>query len=262
MSDDPPTERYPDGFPLPGGTPQNNGADPAATERFGLPEEPAPTERMTAPGAPATDPAPHVPLHPYGEAPTAALPPTTPPPTQPGSAAAERRPQRRFIIALSIIGGLLLVALIALIVLLMQPGDGSAPAPTDTQSTTPADPGATESPEPTATATEPAPTPTETMPPAPPENAIGAFIVDQATVDCSGVSSVPLSFAWIADGTKAWFGVGTTDASAQPVSEVPLEAEFPFDYQCGQPSGQQIYTLTVQTAAGAKEHATITIRES
>lgn len=268
--DDTPTERFAEGFGTTGDTPAGEQLPP--TVRMPASSAPAsdtpgaaepPTERMPTAGEPA-DPAPHVPLLDPTPEPTVAYAAPVPTAVTATGETAAPDSQRRFLIALSVIGGLLLIAVIALLLVLFLPRGDSEPAPADTPTPRATETAPVETPEPQPSETEPAPepTPTETVPPAPPSSAIGDFLVDTTSVDCSNAGSVPVTFVWVADGTRAWFGVGTRDASAQPYEMVPLEAEYPFEYQCGQASGEQIYTLTVQTVDGEKEHATITIRES
>ena len=187
-------------------------------------------------------------------------------PAEPVSAPADDEPDprtRTLITVLAIVGSVLLLIVIGLLLWIALRGSGEATPPVATDTETSASPTPTVSDTPSATpSATPSPTPTETLPPPPPEHAIGAFLADPTTVNCSGVSSVTVTFVWVASGTKAWFGVGTTDASLQPYEEVALEAEYPFEYQCGQATKQQIYTLTVLTDDGEKEHASVTIREN
>jgi hypothetical protein len=268
MSDDTPTQRYPDGFPPPGGRPPGESGQPdaaptgptqplvpAESGRESLPPEPAPpaaspladapTERFASPDAFAA-----------ASVPPAVVPPAgTPPPG--GRTSDDERRSRGLIIGLAIAGGVLLLALIALLIWL-----ATSQAPV-------AEP--TESPTPSASASEtptPTPTPTETEepppPPPPPADAIATFTASAEQVDCTaaGGTSVPLTFSWAATGNRLWFGVGTDDASANPYKEYPLNYtmdEVP--YQCGQPGQQQRYTITVERTDGTHESKTLIIRE-
>lgn len=271
MSDDTPTQRYPDGFPPPGGRPPGESGQPdaaptgptqplvpAESGRESLPPEPAPpaaspladapTERFASPDAFAA-----------ASVPPAVVPPAgTPPPG--GRTSDDERRSRGLIIGLAIAGGVLLLALIALLIWLATSQQGPAP----TESSTPT---ATASETPSASPT-PTPTPTETEepppPPPPPADAIATFTASAEQVDCTaaGGTSVPLTFSWAATGNRLWFGVGTDDASANPYKEYPLNYtmdEVP--YQCGQPGQQQRYTITVERTDGTHESKTLIIRE-
>jgi hypothetical protein len=179
-------------------------------------------------------------------------------------AATDRERSKRLIIVLSVIGGILLIAIIVLLVSLLARGGEPLPAPTDsptpTASSTPtATPTPSASPTPTPTATS-SPTSTPTPPP-PPSEGISSFDVDKDRVDCGGQSSVPVQFDWAANGVQLWFGVGTTNAKDAPQDSFPLVYSLDFDYSCGQPSGSQIYTITVQESNGTIESETIEIRE-
>ncbi len=63
-----------------------------------------------------------------------------------------------------------------------------------------------------------------------------------------------------ADAVKAWFGVHTTDAKAEPYEEVPTTSTYTFNYQCGNDS--EFYTVTLADAAGKLTHKTVTIKKS
>jgi len=80
-------------------------------------------------------------------------------------------------------------------------------------------------------------------------------------VDCGGSPSVPVTFSWAAVGETLWFGVGTDNAKDAPFSEFPLNYTFDFDYQCGQPTNQQKYTITVESSDGTVKSKTIIIKE-
>jgi len=266
MSDDTPTQRYPDGFPPPGGRPPGESGQPDAAPTgptqpleaaSSLPPEPvppvaspladAPTERFAAPGAGAA-----------ASVPPASVPPggTSPPVGRTGD---DERRSRGLIIGLAIAGGVLLLALIALLIWL---ATSQAPVAEPTESPTPSA-SATETPTPS-----PTPTPTETEepppPPPPPADAIASFTASAEQVDCTaaGGTSVPLTFSWAATGNRLWFGVGTDDASADPFKEYPLNYTMnDVSYQCGQPGLQQRYTITVERTDGSHESKTLIIRE-
>lgn len=173
---------------------------------------------------------------------------------------------KRTIIILASVGGALLLALIILLVLLLTRGGAPAPAPTGSPTPTPTASSASPTPTPTASSATPTPTPTPTQtvapPPPPPPSPISSFSASTTDVHsaCDGQSSVPVTFSWSATGDTLWFGVGTTNAKDEPYDTFPLNYTMDFDYQCGQESGKQIYTITVQDG-GDVESETITIRE-
>jgi hypothetical protein len=175
------------------------------------------------------------------------------PPTEDDDA----RKRRRNLIILASIGGALLLALIIVIILLLTRG-GAEPGPTPTPTTSSASP--TPTPTPTETPT-PTPTPTETVPPPlPPASLITSYTSSTTSVDCSGGGPVPVTFSWSATGDTLWFGVGTENAKDEPYDTFPLNYTMDFDYQCGQESGSQMYTITVQSG-GEIESKTIVISE-
>ena len=168
--------------------------------------------------------------------------------------------RKRLILILSIVGGVAILAVITTLALVFG-RPAAAPAPTATP--TPA----------TSTEGTPIPTPTPTTPPAPdddeseapsapPAASIVSFFAWDDEVDCSGDVAVPVSFQWEATGERLWFGVGTENAQQEPYDEFPLTHTLDIDYQCGQPSGSQIYTVTVQAADGTTASSTVTITEA
>lgn len=190
------------------------------------------------------------------------VPPNEPPAEDPAGAASADKSKRTLIILLTVGGALLLAVLILLIVLLTRPtGTPPAPSPTPTASSATPTPTPTPTETPTATPT-PTPTPTATAdpPPAPP-SPISVFTASDTSVDCTSVSSVTVQFSWAATGQTLWFGVGTDNAKAEPYSDFPLNYTLDFDYQCGQPSGQQKYTITVESSGGDLTSKTIIIKE-
>jgi hypothetical protein len=250
MSDDTPTQRYPEGFPPPGGRPGEPGSEQTPHEPSPLAD--APTERFDAAGTvpPAAGTVP-----PAGAAPAAG---TVPPAASDDDG---RRKQRGVIIGLAIAAGVLLLALIGVLIWLAV--SAGSPAVTPTGSPTPSDT-PSESPEPSPTPTE-----TETTPPPPPEpeNVISNFTASTEQVDCTGQGggSVPLVFSWATTGVTLWFGIGTDDANANPYSTFPLNYTTSdadgIAYQCGQPGQQQRYTITVKRSDGTFQSQTIIIRE-
>jgi len=250
VSDDTPTQRYPEGFPPPGGTTPPGQVPPAEPG----PLADAPTERF---GAPLAQPGPAtIPLadEPH---PAATVPPAgTVPPAN--SAATGGRGNRGLIITLAVIAGVLLLALIGLLIWVAVNSGAPSPAPTDTTSTSPSPtPTESESPSPSPTPTE-----TEAHPPPPPANVITSYTASTQSVDCSGGGPVPVTFSWATTGVTLWFGVGTSDAHAEPVDDFPLNYTMDFDYQCGQTDKQQRYTITVQRQDGSFQSQTIVIRET
>ncbi|RQP11129.1 MAG: hypothetical protein EAS51_06845 [Microbacteriaceae bacterium] len=275
MSDDTPTQRYPDGFPPPGGphaggAPQ--GAHPDGSPQPAAPEPSladAPTERFAAPGA---DPAPGqsgatIPL--ADAAPAGAVPPASVPPAATTASGDGDRRGKGLIIGLAVAAGVLLLALIGVLLWIALGSGAPAADPTETPSG---------SPTPTASETPSAePTPSETPseepsaapppPPAPPAGAIQTYTASTTTVDCSGGGPVPLSFSWVTTGSVVWFGIGTDNAKLQPYNSYDPIYTIDFErdgiaYQCGQPGGQQRYTITAELPDGSLEHKTIVIRES
>lgn len=174
----------------------------------------------------------------------------------------EERKSRKLILILGIIGGALLLGVIILLVLLLTRGGGTPVTPT-------ASPTATVTPTVTPTPTEtrsptPTPTPTQTTdppPPPPPVGPIKSFTVDDDSVDCEGVSSAPMQFVWETTGVTLWFGVGTDNAKIAPYGSYPLVYTLDFDYQCGQPGGEQKYTITVEQSNGDLQSKTIVVKE-
>jgi hypothetical protein len=99
--------------------------------------------------------------------------------------------------------------------------------------------------------------------PAPPDAAavITSFTVTPTTVECPDERSgaVALSVSWATEGAdRAWIGVGTTDAAAQPFAEVPTAAAgySDLDFDCG--VAQKLFTLTVE-ADGVRTSRTIAV---
>lgn len=192
------------------------------------------------------------------EPPTAPLPAagattTTEPP--------EEGRKRGMLIALIAIATAILLALIVLIVVLVGNAGSpeASPAPTATLSESPSPtPEETESPEPSD---EPSAEPSATTPPPPPPPQSPSFATfsgaDRAT--CPDTSSaVAITWSWSStNAVRAWFGIGTTDARAEPFESVPTTVTYTFNYQCSEPS--QIYTVTLEDSAGRVTHATVEI---
>ena len=218
-------------------------SDDTPTERYDAAGD-APTERLTPAEAAIVDPA-------------AADP----------EVVEERKSRRTMIILGSIGGALLIILIILLILLLVKPGGTVVPTGSPTPSPT-ASASASATPTQSASATPtptPTPTPTATVapppPPPPPSGPIKSYTVDDDSVNCDGVDSVPMHFEWEAEGTTLWFGVGTNNAKLAPYDTFPLVYELDFDYQCGQSSGQQTYTISVEQSNGDLTSKTITVTE-
>jgi len=181
--------------------------------------------------------------------------------TAPLPVADELRSRRTLIILLSVGGGLLVALIILLTVLFTRSNDDTVVA-TPTESPT-----ASSTPTPEATSPSPSatPTPTETedvpAPPPAPTGPIESFTVDKTSVNCDGVNSVKVHFAWKANGLSLWFGVGVNDAMAAPYGQYELTDELDFDYQCGQSNKQQKYTITVKPSEGNLVSQSIIITE-
>jgi hypothetical protein len=138
---------------------------------------------------------------------------------------------------------------------------GEIATPAETSSTSPsATPNGSPSATPSASASTSAPTdavPGQTEPsPAAEEPALPViewFRAAEVEVACADdrTATVPLSFDWSSSGaTDAWVGVGTTDASLQPLANVPPTADAYADvaFECA--NEEQLFTLTVRGPGG------------
>lgn len=243
------------------------------TERFGATGSDQPTERFGATPAPGAD----LPTERLGasasgdDAPTRRyeqLPPVAPPPPPPGSRGLngpggpggpgrdpeeEARRRRNLLVLLGCLGVLLLAGVVVLVLsLVSRPGAqvAATPSPTPTAESL--------APEPEAPAPEPEPEAPE-EPAAPPL----AFDDFQAptTVQCPDeTSSVPLTFSWrSATAERAYIGVQTADAAQAPyAADLPPTATYTdLAYQCSEAS--QVYTVTLEDAAGARVHESVTV---
>lgn len=188
-------------------------------------------------------------------------PPTAPlPAANSGTASATEPPEegrkRGMLIALIAIAAAILLALIVLIVVLVgNTGSPEAsPTPTATLSESPSPtPEETESPEPSASPSA------TTPPPPPPQSPSFATFSGPDRASCPDTSSaVAITWSWSStNAVRAWFGIGTTDARAEPFESVPTTVTYTFNYQCSEPS--QIYTVTLEDSAGRVTHATVEI---
>ncbi|MBK4346495.1 hypothetical protein [Lacisediminihabitans changchengi] len=246
--DEPATQRYDQPF---GGWPAatRSPADDQATRRF----DQQPPEAY--PGAGAFDP-----LFPAGPQATQSVPATEAmgrrtPPTEPPQS-------KRTLIILIVVGAVLLVAVLVLVLLLLTRtiggGTAASPSPSVTTSDTPSP---TPSTTPSATPTpSPTPSPTQTAPPAPTNPTFATFSA-QSSAGCSSDSGdVALTFTWgSTDAKTAYIGVGTTNAKQDPYASdlPPTDTYTDLTYDCSQPS--QVYTVTLENAAGLITNRTVTI---
>jgi len=264
MSDDTPTEKFDpkkDGATPPPEPPASPDApttplSPNAPEQTEYP----PTRKLPAydvPSARGEDPAhwPPVDQTPAGRAPAAAQPagrdgyPAQAPPKTPDA------PKKKHTLMwwLIGIGAALLIALIVALIVLFGGADEPAVAPTPTESS------ATPEPEPTPTE-EPEPTPTETVAPPVTGPTFATFTAPSNAGCGEDDEEMPLTFSWSSsDATKAYIGVGTQNAALNPTfSDLPPTATFEeLSYQCDVAS--QVYTVTLEDAAGRLASNTVTI---
>ncbi|GAB2448754.1 hypothetical protein HD599_001871 [Conyzicola lurida] len=225
MSDDTPTERF---------DPKSNGVTPP--DPLGAtPQEYPPTRKLpTTPAQPTVQP----------------VAGATPPPAPPAPPAKKSRTALRWLIG---IGAALLVAVIVLLVILF----GGDPEPEPTATATPT---ATAQPTPT-----PSPSPTEEPEPTPTVEPVASPTFDSfeapTTADCEeGDDDAPLTFSWSSSNAeRAFIGVQTTDAKLAPYASdlPPVFTYTDLAYQCDQES--QIYTVTLEDAAGSTKSETVTI---
>lgn len=258
MSDDNPTERFP-------------ASEPASTEPL------SPTQGATEPinaqplnaqplnsqplnSQPAAGPEP-IPA----PAPTEVLwTPSNAAPTAPGRPTTYGAPpepkSRAMLYTLIGVGAALLIAIIIVVVMLLnRGGDEPVVAPSGSAS-----PSASASPSPSATPSE---SPSAEPEPEPePETPVvvgptfDSFDAQPSAGCAEGDTSKPLSFSWSSSNAKtAYIGVATTNAKAEPY-EGNLPVVYTFDtleYQCNQAT--QVYTVTLEDAAGNLAHQTVTI---
>lgn len=177
------------------------------------------------------------------------------------SDAASRSTRRRTAI---VIGSVLVIGGVALAVWTVTAGGSSAPQPQQSaissSSTSVAPPAAASS------DASPAPVSSASAPPSIPAGApvIAEFFVEPTIAVCPDdrASTVPLTFSWTTEGAdRAWIGVGTSDASAQPAAEVDLSARgfTGLTFACS--DADQVFTLTVQGAGGTKSSTLAITRE-
>jgi hypothetical protein len=117
-----------------------------------------------------------------------------------------------------------------------------------------------------STASAPASASAPSAPPSVPTEGpvISAFSVEPTVAACPDdrASTVPLTFSWSSESAeRAWIGVGTTDASAQPAAEVDLSSAGFSDLVFACSDADQVFTLTVQSGAGTVSETIAITRE-
>lgn len=194
-------------------------------------------------------------------------PPTTPLPAANATATSEppaEGQKRGMLIALIAIAAAILLALVVLIVVLVGNAGGSPdaqPSPEASASESP-EPDESESPEPSdEPSDEPSEEPSATTapPPPPPQSPSFATFSGPNRATCPDTSSsVAITWSWSStNAVNAWFGIGTSNAKAEPFESVPTTATYTFNYQCSEAS--QIYTVTLEDSAGRLTHKTVEI---
>ncbi|MER3388937.1 MAG: hypothetical protein RJQ01_02785 [Microcella sp.] len=169
--------------------------------------------------------------------------------------------QRALLIALIAVGAAVLLALIVLIVVLLNSDDGSPPVATPTptptlEETVTPDPSADPAPEVTPSDSGGSSAPPAPAPPSGPTFA--TFSATDRAVCESDAGSVSITWSWSStDAVRAWFGIGTTNAKAEPFEEVPTTASYVFTYQCSEPS--QLYTVTLEDASNRLTSETVEV---
>jgi hypothetical protein len=250
-ADEPATERYDQPFSGWPAAPASTPADDQATRRFDQPAAAA------FPGADVFDP-----LFPAG--PQVAQPAPATQAMRPGTPPTEPPQSRRTLVILIVVGAVLLVAILVLVLLLLTRtiGGGAAastsPSPSVSTSASPSpSPSITPSASPSPS---PSPSPTQTTPPAPANPTFASFSA-QSSAGCSSNSGeVALTFTWgSTDAKTAYIGVGTTNAKQDPYAGnlPPTDTYTDLTYDCTQAS--QVYTVTLENAAGLITNRTVTI---
>jgi len=257
MSDDTPTERFP----------SNEPPEDVPTQRMpqaGQPPLDAPTQRIPMseqPGAPEPEwtpvPGGGVPTERFAQNPqyTQTPPPNGAAPTR--ASVLEPEKSKAPLYWLIGLGAALLVAIVILLIVMFG-GDGDEqPVAEPTSSETPS---VTPTPSETPSA-EPEPEPEETVAPPPPASPTFATFSAPSSADCQdGEEQIPLTFSWSStDAARAFIGVATTNAKDSPfASDLPPTHTFTeLEYNCQDAS--QVYTVTLEDAAGALAHETVTV---
>ena len=71
-----------------------------------------------------------------------------------------------------------------------------------------------------------------------------------------------MTFNWNTTGQSVTFGVGTDQAESAPYdTNLPAVGGITIDYQCGQPGGQQKYSIAVFHNGGVLARNTIVVTE-
>lgn len=239
MSNDQPTERF------------DAQSGDAPTKRFEAQSGDTPTERFEPAGG--------------GTAGGGTAGGTTPPGSgeSPTPFSEPEGKSRTLLIILTIVGGLLLIALVIALTLMAIRGSGdsvpvaTSPTPSVSESESP-------SPEPSESETEePAPEAEPTTAPPPPaaSPSFATFSAPESAMCTSANPTSQLTFSWSsADAVRAWIGVRTTNAKAEPFEEVPTTATYTIDYQCSNDS--EVYTVTLEDSAGTLTHKSVTVTKN
>ncbi|MBB3157587.1 hypothetical protein FHS07_001271 [Microbacterium proteolyticum] len=171
---------------------------------------------------------------------------------------ASPRPPRRAVLA---VGTVLVLGGIALAIWAVTATGSTAPEaqPTSagTVSTASTPPAAEAAPTPAPAASTPLSIPTDGP-------VISAFSVEPAVAACPDdrASTLPLTFSWTSESAeRAWIGVGTSDASAQPAAEVDLSSAGFSGLVFACSDADQVFTLTVQGATGTVSETISLTRE-
>jgi hypothetical protein len=177
---------------------------------------------------------------------------------------ASPRPPRRAALA---VGSALVLGGVALAIWAVTTTGSTAPeaqpTSTGTVSTASSSPASEAS---SASASAPASASVASTPPSVPTEGpvISAFSVEPTVAACPDdrSSTVPLTFSWSSESAeRAWIGVGTTDASAQPAAEVDLSSAGFSDLVFACSDADQVFTLTVQSGAGTVSETIAITRE-
>ena len=174
-----------------------------------------------------------------------------------------KKKSRTMTIVLSAIGGLLLIAVVVLLTLVFARGLGGPSTATPDVSTSPSvstseSPSSSPSPSVSENPT-PSGSPSEEATPPPPSGPTFATFTAPSSAGCTVANpSSTITFSWSsANAVKAWFGVHTNNAKAEPYEEVETTDTYDFQYQCSNES--EFYTVTLQDADGKLKHKTVTI---
>ena len=176
------------------------------------------------------------------------------------SDAASPGPSRR---AALVVGSALVLGGVALAIWAVTTTGSTAPEAQPTSAGTVS----TASPSPAAEASSSsAPASAASTPPSVPTEGpiISAFSVEPTVAACPDdrASTVPLTFSWTSESAeRAWIGLGTTDASAQPAAEVDLRSAGFSGLVFACSDADQVFTLTVQGVTGTVSETIAITRE-